>query len=64
MSNPATIAKILKCDTDTAEKIYATMYSWIQPHWSNDTEASLRMDLKIAAKLEGIKIVKAKKCAA
>lgn len=62
MSNPATIAKILKCDEDTAEKIFATMYNWIQPHWGNDTEQSLRMDLKIAAQLEGIQIVKAKKC--
>ena len=63
MSNPATIVKLLKCDEATAEKIYNTMYKYIQPHWGNDTAASLRMDLRVAAELEGIEIVKAKKSA-
>ena len=62
MSSPATIAKILKCNMETAEQIADTMYQWISPDWSEQSTASLRMDLKIAAELEGINIVKAEKC--
>jgi len=57
MSNPTIIAKILKCNTETAEKIAETMYQWISPDWSEQSTRSLRMDLKIAAELEGIEIV-------
>lgn len=60
MSTPTTIAKILKCDTATAQKIADTMYNWIMPDWSEQSTASLRADLELAAELEGVEIVKSK----
>lgn len=64
MSTVNTIQKLLKCTEDTATKIHAVMYQYIYPDWSEDTAASLRIDLRICAEMAGIEIIpQGKKCA-
>ncbi len=59
MANIAKIMELLNCTKECAEQIENTMHQWITPDWSESSKEQLRIDLKVAAECEGIRIIPA-----